>query len=121
LTFLAQADLAATSHDRDRAAMLLADVRTICTPLGAVPTLARAEALAARLATPPRSPYPGGLTAREVEVLRLVAAGLTNAQVAARLFLSPRTVDRHLDSIYSKLAVSTRAAATRFALEHGLG
>ncbi|MGN6673692.1 MAG: response regulator transcription factor, partial [Thermomicrobiales bacterium] len=44
-----------------------------------------------------------------------------NAQVADRLFLSPRTVGRHLDSIYSKLAVSSRAAATRFALEHGLG
>jgi DNA-binding NarL/FixJ family response regulator len=63
---------------------------------------------------------PAGLTSREVEVLGLVAEGLTNAQVAHRLFLSPRTVEAHLASIYHKLGVSSRAAATRFALEHGL-
>ena len=61
-----------------------------------------------------------GLSAREVEVLKLVAEGLTNAQVARRLFLSPRTVDTHLTSIYHKLGVSSRAAATRFALDHDL-
>ena len=55
--------------------------------------------------------YPAGLSAREVEVLRLVASGLTNPQVAAQLFLSRRTVDQHLRSIYSKLGVSSRAAA----------
>ena len=64
--------------------------------------------------------HPAGLTPREVEVLVLVATGLTNAQVAQRLFLSPRTVQRHLNSIYHKLGVSSRTAATRFALEHGL-
>jgi ATP/maltotriose-dependent transcriptional regulator MalT len=64
--------------------------------------------------------YPAGLTSREVEVLGLVAEGLTNAQVAQRLFLSPRTVHRHLNSIYRKLKVNSRAAATRFALERGL-
>jgi predicted ATPase/DNA-binding CsgD family transcriptional regulator len=64
--------------------------------------------------------YPAGLTTREVEVLGLVAEGLTNAQVAERLFLSPRTVHRHLNSIYHKLGVSSRTAATRFALEAGL-
>ena len=64
--------------------------------------------------------HPGGLTSREVEVLGLVATGMTNAQVAQRLFLSPRTVHRHLNSIYHKLGVSSRTAATRFALEHGL-
>jgi predicted ATPase/DNA-binding CsgD family transcriptional regulator len=64
---------------------------------------------------------PGGLTAREVEVLGLVAKGMTSAQIAKELFLSPRTVHRHLNSIYHKLGVSSRAAATRFALEHGLG
>ena len=63
---------------------------------------------------------PGGLTSREVEVLGLVATGLTNAQVAQRLFLSPRTVQRHLNSVFHKLGVSSRTAATRFALEHGL-
>ncbi|HEU5329043.1 MAG TPA: AAA family ATPase [Thermomicrobiales bacterium] len=123
LTLLAQAELAATSHDHDRAARLLDAVRAICTPLDAAPALARVDALAARLtrAQPIPPAYPGGLTAREVEVLQLVAQGLTNAQVADRLFLSPRTVDHHLATIYSKLAVSTRAAATRFALEHDLG
>jgi DNA-binding NarL/FixJ family response regulator len=60
------------------------------------------------------------LTAREVEVLRLVAEGLTDAQVAERLVLSPRTVSQHLRSVYNKLGVSSRAAATRFAIEHRL-
>jgi predicted ATPase/DNA-binding CsgD family transcriptional regulator len=63
---------------------------------------------------------PAGLSPREVEVLGLVAEGLTNAQVAQRLFLSPRTVQRHLNSIYHKLGVSSRTAATRFAMTHGL-
>jgi predicted ATPase/DNA-binding CsgD family transcriptional regulator len=64
--------------------------------------------------------HPAGLSPREVEVLGLVAEGLTNAQVAERLFLSPRTVQRHLNSIYHKLGVSSRTAATRFAMEHRL-
>ncbi len=67
-----------------------------------------------------RQSYPGGLTAREVEVLRLVARGLTDAQVAEELVLSRRTVSTHLTSIYSKLGVNSRSAATRFALEQGL-
>ena len=69
-------------------------------------------------ASPP--PYPDGLTAREVEVLRVVAQGLTNEQVAERLVISPRTVDTHLTSIYSKIGVTSRAAATRYAIEHHL-
>ena len=60
------------------------------------------------------------LTSREVEVLGLVATGKTSAQVASELFLSTRTVDTHLTSIYHKLGVTSRAAATRFALQHGL-
>jgi DNA-binding NarL/FixJ family response regulator len=64
--------------------------------------------------------YPAGLTAREVEVLRLVAQGLTDAQVAERLILSRRTVSTHLTSIYGKLQVTSRSAATRFAVENGL-
>ncbi|MFL5658243.1 MAG: tetratricopeptide repeat protein [Ktedonobacteraceae bacterium] len=64
--------------------------------------------------------YPGGLTAREVEVLRLVAKGLTNIQVAEKLIISPRTVHAHLSSIYSKLGISSRSAATRYVLEHSL-
>ncbi|HEX6477945.1 MAG TPA: LuxR C-terminal-related transcriptional regulator [Ktedonobacteraceae bacterium] len=69
-------------------------------------------------ASPPT--YPNGLTTREVEVLRVVAQGLTNEQVAERLVISPRTVDTHLTSIYSKIGVSSRSAATRYAMEHHL-
>jgi predicted ATPase/DNA-binding CsgD family transcriptional regulator len=64
--------------------------------------------------------YPAGLSAREVEVLGLVASGMTSAQVAGELFISPNTVNRHLHSIYGKLGVSSRAAATRFAAENRL-
>jgi DNA-binding NarL/FixJ family response regulator len=63
---------------------------------------------------------PESLSGREVEVLELVAEGLTNSQVAERLFLSPKTVSSHLVSIFGKLGVTSRASATRFALEHGL-
>ena len=64
--------------------------------------------------------HPAGLTSREVEVLGLVASGMTSPQIAKELFLSPRTVDTHLTSIYHKLGVNSRTAATRFALDHGL-
>jgi DNA-binding CsgD family transcriptional regulator len=64
--------------------------------------------------------YPDGLTAREVEVLRLVAQGLTDTQIAERLIISPRTVNSHLTSIYSKIGVSSRIAATRYAMENQL-
>jgi DNA-binding NarL/FixJ family response regulator len=64
--------------------------------------------------------YPAGLTAREVEVLRLVAQGLSDAQVAEQLVISTRTVNSHLTSIYSKLGISSRTSATRFAIEHHL-
>jgi ATP/maltotriose-dependent transcriptional regulator MalT len=63
---------------------------------------------------------PEGLTEREVEVLRLIAAGLTNNEIAAELFLSVKTVSRHLSNIFTKIGVSTRAAATAFAFEHDL-
>ena len=64
--------------------------------------------------------HPVGLTAREVEVLKLVAEGVTDAQVAERLVVSIRTVHAHLRSIYRKLGVRTRSAATRYALQHDL-
>ncbi len=68
----------------------------------------------------PAVAYPDGLTAREVEVLRLLAQGLTDAQIAEQLVISPRTVNNHLTSIYSKIQVSSRSAATRYAMEHQL-
>ena len=64
--------------------------------------------------------YPDGLTAREVEVLRLLAQGLTDAQIADHLVISPRTVNTHLKAVYSKIGVSSRSAATRYAMEHRL-
>ncbi len=69
------------------------------------------------LNTGPLNDYPAGLSEREVEVLRLVATGLTDGQVADKLMISPRTVHRHLSSIYSKLNVTSRTAATRWAVE----
>jgi DNA-binding NarL/FixJ family response regulator len=64
--------------------------------------------------------YPAGLTDREVDVLRLVAQGLSDAQVAEQLVVSPRTVHSHLSSIYGKLGAKSRTAATRFAIDHNL-
>ncbi|GCE30884.1 hypothetical protein KDA_63680 [Dictyobacter alpinus] len=64
--------------------------------------------------------FPAGLTVREVDVLKLVADGLTDVTIAHKLVLSPRTVNTHLRSIYAKLGVSSRSAATRFALENHL-
>jgi DNA-binding NarL/FixJ family response regulator len=63
---------------------------------------------------------PDALTPREIEVLSLLAAGLTDAQIADRLSLSARTVQTHVRSIYGKLDLTTRSAATRYAIEHHL-
>ena len=63
---------------------------------------------------------PDGLTARQAEVLRLLAAGMSNKEIAAALYLSPSTVERHLATIYRKLGVAGRVDATRYALAHGL-
>ena len=63
---------------------------------------------------------PGGLTAREVEVLRLVAEGKTNRAIAKALVISDHTVRRHLQNIFNKIGVSTRAAATAFAFQRDL-
>jgi DNA-binding NarL/FixJ family response regulator len=63
---------------------------------------------------------PAGLTDREAEVLRLLARGLQTKQIAATLGISPKTADRHIQNVYGKIGVSSRAAATLFAMEHGL-
>ncbi|MFI5307752.1 MAG: LuxR C-terminal-related transcriptional regulator [Polyangiales bacterium] len=102
--------------DRDAAALELAAAREVFERLGAAPdlaTLAASDAAEAGLDT-------CGLSARELQVLRLVAAGKTNKQIASELFLSEKTVDRHVSNIFHKLDVSTRAAATAYAYEHGL-
>jgi len=73
----------------------------------------------AHLAKSPAA-YPAGLTTREVEVLRLVAQGLTDGQIAEQLVISPRTVNTHMTSIFNKIHVSSRAAAARYAMEYQL-
>jgi DNA-binding NarL/FixJ family response regulator len=83
--------------------------------LGAAPDLARVEALGPR-ASVVRGP--GGLSAREVEVLRLLAAGKTNRAIATDLVLSEKTVARHVSNIFTKLGVPSRSAATAYAYEH---
>jgi HD-GYP domain-containing protein (c-di-GMP phosphodiesterase class II) len=65
-----------------------------------------------------RQQNPGGLTRREVEVLRLTARGLTTREVADRLYISPKTADHHIQHIYGKIGVSTRAAAALWAIQH---
>jgi HD-GYP domain-containing protein (c-di-GMP phosphodiesterase class II) len=67
-----------------------------------------------------RQQNPGGLTRREVEVLRLAARGLTTGQIADRLYISPKTADHHIQHIYGKIRVSTRAAAALWAMEQAL-
>src|SRR5206468_1448241 len=101
LTLLALAELHAATGQRDAALPLLDEVRCIATPLHALPLLARADALAAHLdAVKVTSPaYPAGLSEREVEVLRLLAAGRTNREIADALFLSPGTVNVHVTHI----------------------
>lgn len=101
--------------DEDSAQMEFDSARWVFDRLGATPDLARAEALA-RGATA----APSLLTAREVEVLRLVAAGLTNREIAAELVLSEKTVARHLSNVYAKLDLSSRAGATAYAYDHRL-
>ena len=84
--------------------------------LGAGPDLAKANELIRRRAPAAR----GGLTAREVEVLRLVATGATNRRIAEELVISEKTVARHLSNVFTKLGISSRSAATAYAYEHGL-
>jgi HD-GYP domain-containing protein (c-di-GMP phosphodiesterase class II) len=67
-----------------------------------------------------RRPRPGGLTDRQLEVLRLVARGLSNRQIAARLVVSPRTAERHVQDIYARIGVSTRAGAALYGMQHDL-
>ncbi len=74
----------------------------------------------ARGRTTPRPKRPGGLTNREVEVLHLAALGLTTKEIAERLFISPKTTDHHIQNVYAKIEVSTRAAAALWAMQHDL-
>ena len=122
LTLLALAELRAAQGQASDVAAPLSEARAAFTDLGATPAMARADALAARLIAAPSAPvaYPTGLTAREVEVLRLLAAGKSNRAIAAALFLSPHTVERHVANVYAKTGAHGRAEATAFARRHHL-
>lgn len=101
--------------DEDGAQASFSAAAHIFEPLGALADLQRAHhELHAR------RELPAGLTEREAEVLRLVAAGLPNKDIAATLWLSEKTVARHLSNIFTKIGVSTRTAATAFAFDKGL-
>jgi DNA-binding CsgD family transcriptional regulator len=102
--------------DTDTAEMELDAARWKFQLLGAIPDLEMVESLI--LKSPPDNIH--GLTPRELEVLRFLATGKTNKAIAADLFISERTVDRHVSNILSKLNVSSRAAATAYAYEHHL-
>ncbi len=102
--------------DEDTAAMELDAARQAFGELGAAPDLAHVRELS-REAVPGDA---GGLTSREVEVLRLVATGKTNRAIADELFISEKTVARHISNIFTKLGLSSRSAATAYTYEHGL-
>ena len=104
--------------DAGTAGMELDASRCVFQQLGAAPDLARVETLSRKADAAARAA--AGLTVREVQVLRLVAAGKTNRAIAADLLLSEKTVARHLANIFTKLCLSSRSAATAYAYEHGL-
>lgn len=131
--------------DEDTAALELAAARRTFERLGAAPALEEAESLRGDTVGTERGHRPGeasgegvgdlpdaghgserdgghdaGLTSRELEVLRLVATGATNREIGDELFISEKTVARHLSNTFRKLGVSTRTAATAYAYEHGL-
>lgn len=115
---LARLLLAAASraeHDAETARLEARAARAVFARLGVADGVREADALLAG-----EERFPGRLTAREVEVLRLVAAGKTNREIAADLVVSTHTVARHLNNIFAKLGVSSRAAATAFAFTHDL-
>ncbi len=122
LTLLELAELRLAERRPDAATVLLDEVQAICEPLEAKPTLERVGDMRQQIRqTPKKTPtYPAGLSQREVEVLRLVAEGLTDAEIAERLFISRRTVTSHMTSIFNKLGVNARAAAAVWAKQHDL-
>jgi DNA-binding NarL/FixJ family response regulator len=102
--------------DQDGANLEQAAARRAFEALGAGPDLARLDARSQQPTAGTRS----GLTAREVEIMRLIATGRTNRAIADELVLSEKTVARHISNIFGKLGLSSRAAATAYAYEHNL-
>jgi DNA-binding NarL/FixJ family response regulator len=100
----------------EAAAMLRTDARAGRADGAAVDAVLQAAGHGARR----RPSWPAGLTAREVEILRLLARGRSNRQIAAELVISPKTVGNHVEHIYAKIGASNRAMASLFATRHGL-
>lgn len=116
---LAQAELAIATKDIPRARDLLARARDAFKSLNAHLALDRSSQVESALEAM-LDRYPAGLTPREVEVLCLTAAGLSNKDIAGELYLSVRTVERHLTNIYRKIGANNRVEAGAFVLRHGL-
>jgi predicted ATPase/DNA-binding CsgD family transcriptional regulator len=124
-TLEAQADLALTERPRDaarQAMSLLQQALTVSERIGNRPETARLRERLQRLAVggADAARLPAGLSVREVQVLRLVAAGRSNREIAAELALSEKTVENHLTSIYGKVGADNRAAASAYAIRAGL-
>jgi predicted ATPase/DNA-binding CsgD family transcriptional regulator len=125
-TLVAQADLAIAEGGRgarERAREKLAEARALYGEFGNETEVRRMDQMLRRHTRerPARSqPQPAGLSAREVEVLRLVAAGRSNREIASVLVLSEKTVENHLTRIYAKIGAENRAAAAAFAIRHNL-
>jgi len=116
LSLLAKGRLQVARGSRGEARAVLEEVREICGPLQAEPVLSQVAELEKEL----RSRTPAGLTKRELEVLRLVAQGMSNQEIAAGLVLSEHTVHRHVANVLGKLGVSSRAAAVAQAARHDI-
>ena len=101
--------------DEEGAQLELESARELFAELGAIPELRDIESLLESV-----GPAPGGLSEREIEVLRLVAAGMTNHAIATQLYISERTVHRHVSNIFAKIGVNSRTAAAAYAVQCGL-
>ena len=121
ITHLSLAEAHASHGDRDAAREHIASARVIATELEAVPMLARADRIAERFGLSGRERRTNELlTDRESEVLHLLAQGRTNAEIAATLFMSPKTASVHVSRIITKLGAANRTEAAAIARRHGL-
>jgi DNA-binding NarL/FixJ family response regulator/type II secretory pathway predicted ATPase ExeA len=119
-TLASQAELYLARGDRTTASHALVEAQMICASMGAARTLGHVNDLIAHLAGTVEGARPAGLTRREAEVLGLLARGHSNKEIAARLVLSVRTVERHVTAAYRKIGAKRRTEAMVYALLHGL-